>query len=212
MAIFREPTRVYVIEAFEIMRWGLRTILDSSDDIEVIGEATDVETAIPVCMHLHPDVVLLDTTLPRRESIQAIQAISDSQPDLPVLVLVCPDDQQLIEASMQSTAIGCLTKNISGQELIRAIHLARSGKSALIRYATRRRERIEPSYDELTQREQEILSLLVHGLTNRQIAERLEVSHFTIKNHVSNLLTKLGASSRTKAVTLALQQGLVQMD
>lgn len=210
--VHQQPIRVLIVEAFEIMRHGLRSILNNSNDIEVIGEASNVESALALCTSLQPDVILMDTNLADIQGLPAIQAICESQPHLQVIALVRPDKHQLMEAVMQSAAIGCLTKNVRAEELIHAIRLAAAGKPAMIWYPTHRYQPTGWLSKNLTKREQEVLKLLTRGLTNRQIAVQLEVSLFTIKNHVSKLLSKLGATSRTEAAILALQHGLVQMD
>lgn len=207
-----QPIRVLVVEAFEIMRRGLRDILDNHSDIQVIGEAIDVESALDLCMSLYPDVILMDSDLPGLDGLSAVEVICKSQTTPRVIALVSPNNYSRIKAIMQSKAIGCLTKNVTAQELIRAVCLVASGKSVMIQYSIHNHRQMALLDEVLTQREREVLTLLTHGLTNRQISEQLEVSRFTVKNHVSKLLDKLGATSRTEAATLALQNQLVQMD
>lgn len=206
-----QPVGVLIVEAFDIMQRGLRDILDNSDNIKVIADATDIESALTLCRSLHFDVVLMDADLPDSDGLTAVQILCESQPHLPIIVLIHPDCYQLTDTIMQAGALGCLTKNVSAQELIRATRKVASGKPVIIQYSSRTDQQEQPPAD-LTEREKAVLSLLVHGLTNRQIAGRLEVSRYTVKNHISHLFSKLNVTSRTEAAMVALKHGIVQID
>ncbi len=206
--------RLLIVDDFEIVRNGLKVMLAQCADIEIVGEADTGENAVTAAARLQPDVVLIDSSLPVMDVITAIQSIRQVQPQTSIVVLLCPFEFHLLRAILQSDVVGCLLKSVSNEELTQAIRRVGTGRPAfapeIVQFMLRD-GRTHP-LDELTEREREILRLVARGLTNRQIAERLEVSPFTVKNHISNLLSKLGVSSRTEAATYALQNQLVQMD
>ena len=207
------PIRVLLVDDHAVVRSGLSAFLLAFDDLELAGEASSGEEAVRLCGLLQPDVVLMDLVMPGIDGAQATRAIRQKCPAIQVIALTSFKEQELIEGAMEAGAIGYLLKNVSADELARAIREAHAGRPTLAPEATQaliqaRREPPKIGFD-LTQRELEVLALLVEGLNNRQIAERLVVSRSTIKFHVSSILSKLGVASRTEAVAVAVKEGLV---
>jgi len=160
------------------------------------------------CRELAPDVVLMDLIMPEMDGVAAIRAINAAPPRPAIIALSSFGEEQLVRAALEAGARSYLLKNVSAESLAEAIRLARAGISSLSPEASGALAgRPEPA-PELTPREREILRLLIDGDTNAEIAARLGLSLYTVKNHVRNLLGKLGVSSRTEAVSLALQRGL----
>ncbi len=205
--------RVVVVDDHAVVRSGLSAFLLAFEDLELVGEASSGAEAIRLCEQLLPDVVLMDLVMPFMDGAAATRAIRERCPQVQVLALTSFKEQDLIQDALRAGAIGYLLKNISADELAAAIRAACAGRptlapeaaQALIRAATAAPKLVV----ELTEREREILGLMVEGLNNPQIAERLVVSRSTIKFHVSNILSKLGVETRTEAVAMALQQHLL---
>jgi len=205
--------RVLVVDDHAVVRSGLATFLQAFDDFELVGEAGDGSEAVRRCAEVSPDVILMDLLMPEMDGIAATRAIRERHPDVQVIALTSFQDQGRVQAALDAGALGYLLKNVSADELARAIRSARAGRPTLapeaaqilIHAATRSPE---PGHD-LTPREREVLALMIRGLNNAQIAKRLVVNRSTAKFHVSNILTKLGVASRTEAVALALTHHLV---
>jgi NarL family two-component system response regulator LiaR len=208
------PIRVLLVDDHAVVRSGLSAFLLAFDDLELVGEAGSGEEAVRLCERLHPDVVLMDLVMPGMDGAAATKRIREHHPDVQVIALTSFKEEDLVQGAMRAGAIGYLLKNISADELADAIRKARAGRptlapeaaQALIHAATQPRK---PGYD-LTDRERDVLELMVEGLSNSEIAERLVVSSSTVKFHVSNVLSKLGVKSRTEAVALALQENLLK--
>lgn len=208
------PIRVLVVDDHKVVRGGLKAFLLSFDDLELVGEAKNGEEALRLCAHVRPDVILMDLVMPEMDGPTATRAIRDAYPDTQVIALTSFPEEELVEQALQAGAISYLLKTVEPDELADAIRAADRGQTtlapeaaqALIQAHTRPPQ---PGHD-LTERERDVLSLLVKGLTNQEIAQRLSVSANTAKFHVSNVLTKLGAASRTEAVALALEHRLVE--
>lgn len=208
-----ETIRVMLVDDHKMVRNGLATFLLVHDDLELVGEASDGEQALMIFDHVQPDVVLMDLKMPRMDGVEATRAILKRDPEARIIALTSFKEEKMIQQALDAGAIGYLLKDIDADDLANAIRAAHSGQPALaseaawfLFKASRRRQ--EPGHD-LTEREQEVLTLLVDGLTNPDIAERLFISQSTVKSHVSNILSKLDVSTRTEAVSLAFQQGLV---
>ena len=207
------PIRVLLVDDHAVVRSGLSAFLLAFDGLELVGEAGSGEEAVRLCDRLQPDVVLMDLVMPGMDGAQATRAIRDKCPTIQVIALTSFKEQELVEGAMEAGAIGYLLKNVSADELAGAIHAAHAGRPTLapeaaqaLIQATREPQKI--GFD-LTQREREVLALLVQGLNNPEIAERLVVSRSTAKFHVSSILSKLGVASRTEAVALAVKEGLL---
>ena len=207
------PIRVMLVDDHLMVRQGLATFLKIFDDLELAGEAADGEDAIRVCAEIIPDVILMDLSLPIMGGITAIQAIRKQFPQIQIIALTSFMEEELIKKALAAGAVGYLLKNVSAHELAQAIRDAHSGRATLSPEVTQVMVNIAsqppPPWHDLTAREREVMALLVEGLTNSQIAERLTVSPSTIKSHVSNILAKLGVASRTEAVALALKKHIL---
>ena len=208
-----EPIRVFLVDDHAVVRSGLSAFLLAFDELELVGEASSGEKALQLCQEIQPDVVLMDLVMPGMDGAAATHAIRERCPDTQVIALTSFKEQELVHGALEAGAIGYLLKNVSAAELADAIRAAHAGLPTLAPEATQAlmsvaREPRSPGHD-LTDREREVLRLLVEGLTNPGIADRLVVSHSTVKFHVSNILSKLGVSSRTEAVATALKHKLV---
>jgi NarL family two-component system response regulator LiaR len=208
------PIRVLIVDDHAMLRRGLRFFLSSFDDLELVAEATGGREGVSLCRVFEPDVVLMDMVMQDMDGAQATRLIREQHPSVQVIALTSFQEEDLIERALQAGAIGYLLKNVSAQDLARAIREAYAGRSTLSQEATRvlieaaRHRASQPDYG-LTERETEVLALLGAGLSNADIAERLVVSVATVKFHVRNILSKLGVASRTEAVAQALQKNLI---
>lgn len=204
--------RIMIVDDHAVVRSGLGAFLGAIPDLELIGEAEDGEQAVARARSLQPDVILMDLMMPGMDGVTATRLIREQTPSIQVLALTSFQEDDMVQNAMQAGAIGYLMKNVTTRELSAAIRAAHEGKmtlsseaaQSLVR-ATRRTSETEP----LTQREQEILKLMVEGLNNAQIAERIVVSISTVKYHISNILMKLGVDNRVAAVTMAIQKKLI---
>lgn len=207
------PIRVLLVDDHMMVRRGLATFLMVFDDLELAGEAADGGEAIQLCAQVNPDVVLMDLIMPGIDGATATHTIRQQFPEIQVIALTSFKEEQLVQNALQAGAIAYLLKDVSADELADAIRAAHAGRAtlapeaaqALVHAAT---QTPTPGFD-LTERERVVLALLIEGLNNTQIAGKLHVSPSTIKSHVSNILSKLGVSSRTEAATLALRHRLI---
>jgi NarL family two-component system response regulator LiaR len=207
--------RVMLVDDHAVVRSGLATFLMTCDDMELVGEAESGEQALARCAQAKPDVVLMDLVMPGMDGATATRQLRQRCPNAQVIVLTSFKEQELVQGALQAGAIGYLLKDVTAAELASAIRAASMGKptlapeaaQALIQAACRPAEKV--GFD-LTEREREVLALMVEGLNNNQIARRLVVSPSTAKFHVSSVLSKLGASTRTEAVAIALQNKLIK--
>ncbi len=208
-----ERIRVLIVDDHAVVRSGLASFLLAFDDLELAGEAASGEAAVALCQQGGVDVVLMDLVMPGMDGAQATAAIRQRCPQVQVIALTSFKEDDLVQRALQAGAIGYLLKNVSAEELARAIRAAKAGKPTLAPEAAQALIRAtvrppQPGHD-LTEREREVLAFMVQGLSNPEIADRLVVSRSTVKFHVSNILSKLGAASRTEAVAQALKYGLV---
>lgn len=209
-----KPIRVMLVDDHTMVRRGLATFLKVFDDLQLVGEAENGEAAIQLCAKVRPDVILMDMALPVMDGATATRAIRQQFPQVQVIVLTSFKEGELIKNALEAGAIGYLLKDVSADELVGAIRAAHAGRATLSPEAAQAlvetsNQPPTPGLD-LTEREREVLALMIEGLNNTQIAGRLTVSPSTIKSHVSNILAKLGVASRTEAVTLALRNRIVR--
>lgn len=207
------PIRVMLVEDHTMVRRGLATFLKAFDDLQLVAEAESGEIAIRRLAEVTPDVILMDIVLPQMDGVATTRAIRQQYPHVKIIALSSFKEGQLIKDVLEAGAIGYLLKDVSAAELVRAIRAAHAGRATLSPEAAQALVKLtnEPPAlgQDLTQREREVLSLMIEGLNNTQIAGRLTVSPSTIKSHVSRVLAKLGVASRTEAVTLALRNRIV---
>jgi NarL family two-component system response regulator LiaR len=212
------PIRVMIVDDHGMVRRGLATILRVRSDLLLVGEASNGQEALEVCEETQPDVILMDLVMPEMSGAEATQAIRDRCPDVQVIALTSFQERELVREALQAGAISYLLKNVSAEDLAAAIREAHAGRSTLAPEAIQvliQMESKDASYDQdlpeafgLTSREEEVLALVVEGLSNPEIAARLVVSRSTAKAHVSNILSKLGVSNRAEAIAMALQYNL----
>lgn len=214
MTDFRSPPiRVILVDDHQMVRKGLALFLKAFDDLELVGEAGSGSEAIQLCSEVLPDVVLMDLAMPGMDGVDTTRAIRKDFPQIQVIALTSFTEGNLVKNALNAGAIAYLLKDVSAEELAQAIRAAHTGQATLSPDATQalvqssNQPRV-PGQD-LTEREREVLALLVEGLNNTQIAEKLSVSPSTIKSHVSSILSKLGVANRTEAVTLAFRHNLV---
>lgn len=206
------PIRVMLVDDHSVVRSGLAAFLMAFPDLELAGEASSGEEAVNTCKETKPDVILMDLVMPGMDGAAATKAIREHCPDIQIIALTSFPEEDLVRSAIQAGAIGYLLKNVGADELADAIRAAHEGKrtlapeatEALIKQTTGEQKL---GYD-LTAREREVLELMVKGSSNQDIATELYLSHSTVKFHVSNILMKLGAATRTEAVALALQNKL----
>jgi NarL family two-component system response regulator LiaR len=202
-----------LVDDHAMVRRGLATFLMVFDDLKLVGEAESGETAIQLCAAVSPDVILMDMVMPEMDGATATRAIRKNFPQVQVIALTSFKEGELIKSALEAGAIGYLLKDVSGDQLARAIRAAASGRATLSAEAAQAlvetaNQPPTPGLD-LTEREREVLVLMIEGLNNTQIAGKLTVSPSTIKSHVSSILSKLGVASRTEAVTLALRNRII---
>jgi NarL family two-component system response regulator LiaR len=206
------PIRILLVDDHAMVRRGLATFLGVFDDLELVGEAANGEAAIQLCAQVRPDVVLMDIVMPDVDGVTATRAIRGQFPEIQVVALTSFKDKGLVQDALQAGAIGYLLKDVSADTLAEAIRAAHAGRATLSPGAAQALARAAaqpPPGHDLTERECDVLALLVQGLNNTQIADKLVVSPSTIKSHVSHILSKLGVASRTEAAALAVRHGLV---
>lgn len=208
-----QPIRVMLVDDHSMVRHGLATFLKVFDDLELAGEAASGEAAVALCGRVLPDVVLMDLMMPDMDGATATRLIRQQYPTVQVVALTSFKEESLVQSALQAGAIGYLLKDVSADELARAIRAAHLGRATLSPEAAEAlvhaaNQPPAPGHD-LTERERVVLALMVEGLNNTQIAARLVVSPSTIKTHVSHILAKLGVASRSEAVALAVRSGLV---
>ncbi len=209
-----DPIRVLIVDDHAMVRKGLLAILKNKPELELVGEARDGREAIDCCGQLKPDVVLMDLVMPELGGVAATRAIHQRWPNIRVIALTSFQEKELVQDALQAGAIGYLLKNVSGDELAEAIRQAHGGRPTLAPEAVQ--ALVQPASEattlgaDLTRREQEVLALLVKGMSNPEIAERLVISRATVKVHVSSILSKLGVASRGEAISLAIQNKLVR--
>ena len=212
----KNKIRVLIVDDHDMLREGLATFLRAFDDLKLVGEAASGVEAVRLCREHKPDVVLMDLLMPELDGVSAIQQIHLEQPQIKIIALSSFSEDELVKSALRAGATSYLLKNVSAARLAEAIRTTQSGLPTLSPEITGALIETAPAAppppaasEPLTQRELDVLRLMVAGMTNAEIAQRLKISPFTIKGHVSNILGKLGASSRTEAVAFALKNKIV---
>lgn len=202
--------RILIVEDHHVVRQGLVALINSVDDMEVVGEAADGQKGVDLHREFSPDVTIMDLRLPVLGGVEAIQAIRRNNPLARVIVLTTFDGDENIYRALQAGARGYLLKDMFGEELMDAIRVVHAGKTRIPPVVAQRlAERMSGS--DLTTRELDVLRLIVAGKSNKEIGNQLHIAEATVKTHINNLLGKLGVSDRTQAATTAIQRGLVQL-
>jgi DNA-binding NarL/FixJ family response regulator len=211
-----DPLRVLIADDHPVFRGGLRALLATNPDIEIVAEATDGTEAIAVAASEQPDVVLMDLHMPGCDGVEATRAILEADPHIAVLVLTMFDDDDSVFAAMRAGARGYLLKGTNQADIVRAVHAVGAGGAMfgpavaqrVLDYFAHARSGPAAAFPQLSDREREILDLLAQGLSNSRIAARLSISEKTVRNHVSNIFTKLAVADRAQAVVRAREAGL----
>jgi DNA-binding NarL/FixJ family response regulator len=205
-----ESVRVYLVDDHELVRRGLRGLLNATDDLEVVGEAGSAREALRDLPLHRPDVAVLDVRLPDGSGVEVCRELRSTMPELQALMLTSYDDDEALFAAIMAGAAGFLLKVVSGTDVVDAVRRVAAGQSLIDPALTTRvldRVRAAPEQDPvlgaLSEQEIKVLTLIAQGLTNRQIGRQMSLSEKTVKNYVSNILTKLGLRSRTQAAVLA---------
>ncbi len=207
------PIRVMLVDDHAVVRSGLAAFLMAFDDLEMVAEASSGEQALRYCEQYNPDVVIMDLVMPGIDGATATRKICEQHPGIKVVALTSFREDDLVQNALEAGAISYLLKNVGADELAEAVRAAHAGRAtlspeatqALIRAATRPGD---VDYD-LTPREKEVLELMAEGKSNPEMAEELVISRSTVKFHVSSILSKLDATSRTEAVSKALREKLI---
>jgi NarL family two-component system response regulator LiaR len=205
--------RVMIVDDHSVVRSGLSAFLMVVNDLELVGEAGSGEEALKKAHELQPDVILMDLKMPGMGGVAAIRALRHEEPKIKIIALTSYIDDGLVQGALQAGANGYLMKNVQADELANAIRSAAVGRMALSPEASKALSEssefpVIPAED-LTDRERDVLRLLIEGMSNNEIAERLIISPSTVKYHIGNIYTKLGVDSRAAAVSIAIQRQLV---
>jgi NarL family two-component system response regulator LiaR len=206
--------KVLLVDDHAMVRGGIKMFLKYYDGMELLGEAQDGEEALRFCENQRPDVILMDLMMPNMDGITATRMIKDKWPEIKIIALTSFDQKELVSGALKAGASGYLLKNSSAEELAEAIRMANNGQSVLSTRATQSLVSdslpiAETKTFNLTEKEMEILSLMVQGATNKEISEKLVLGVSTIKFHVSNILSKLGVETRTEAATIAMKNNII---
>jgi DNA-binding NarL/FixJ family response regulator len=214
--------KIMLAEDHVLVREGTKEMLDREEDIGVVAEAGDGEEAVRLAREIDLDIVIMDIALPKLNGIEATKQIKENSPSTAVLVLTAYDDDEYVFALLEAGAAGYLLKDVSSDELVGAIRAVHAGESMLHPTIARKvvdrfsqhagEGREDAPLEELTEREIEVLQLAGKGITNREVADRLSISHRTVQAHLSHIFNKLGVGSRTEAVVYALRTGLLTFD
>ncbi|HEV8420438.1 MAG TPA: response regulator transcription factor [Actinomycetota bacterium] len=206
--------RVLIVDDHPVTRDGLRSALSTSDDVQVVGEATNGEEAVEAVKELSPEVVFMDVRMPGMDGLEATRVIRDIAPDTKVILFTIEESRAAIADAIRAGVSGYLLKDVSASELIQAARLALEGKAVI--HPTLTRAFIEeiqyvetPRETPLSRRESQILQKVAYGATTKEVAHDLNISPHTVKTHLERIFEKLGANDRAQAVAIALRKGLV---
>jgi NarL family two-component system response regulator LiaR len=210
------PIRVLIADDHSMVRAGLATFIKVKPDLDLVGEARNGDEALRLCEQIQPDVILMDLVMPRLDGVAATRVIRERWPQVQIIALTSFKDKEMVHDALRAGAISYLLKDVSVDELAEAIRAAHAGRPTLAPEATQALIEVARAADrgpapghDLTPREREVLALIVEGLNNPQIAERLVISVTTVRSHASSIFSKLGVSNRAEAITLALRNKLV---
>ncbi len=212
--------KVLIADDHAIVREGVRMILAKERDLEVVGEAGDGRQALDLVDRLHPDVVIMDLSMPGMGGIEATKHVKERHPAVNVLALTMHEDESYVFQLLRAGASGYVLKRAAAQDLVQAVRAAARGEAFLYPSIARKvvedyLKRVEQGeererYDGLTEREREVLTLIAQGLTNQQIAQKLYISIKTVQTHRAHILEKLGLHDRTELVRYAIRKGLIE--
>ena len=210
-----QSIRVMLVDDHNVVRSGMTAFLRAYDDLELVGEARNGLEALNLCRKKRPDVILMDLMMPEMDGIAATRAILQEYPEIKIIAMTSFEEEELVHGVLAAGAISYLLKNVTSDELATAIRAASAGKSTLSPEAARAliqatRTTKQPLFD-LTEREREVLNLVVQGNSNQHIAEALVISLSTVKAHISNILSKLQVTSRAEAIAYAVKHKLVSL-
>ena len=210
-----QTIQVMLVDDHNVVRSGLATFLKAYDDLKLVGEAKNGLEALNLCRKKKPDVILMDLMMPVMDGIAATRAILADYPEIKIIAMTSFEEEELVQGVLAAGAISYLLKNVSSDELAAAIRAAFLGRSTLspeaataLIHATRPTK--QPSFD-LTEREREVLNLVVQGHSNQQIADAMVITVATVKAHISNILSKMEVSSRTEAIAYAIKHKIVTL-
>ena len=215
-----EKIKVLIVDDHQVVRQGLRTFLELQDDILIVGEAGDGQTAVEMVNQVHPDVVLMDLVMPRLDGITATRQIKASGASAKVIALTSFTEDDKVFPAIQAGASSYLLKDVSADALVEAVRAAYRGEARLHPDIARKlMEQVahqtgttgEAPMEQLTEREGEVIRLVARGLSNHEIAQELVISEKTVKTHISNILGKLGLSDSTQLAIYAIKHGLVDI-
>ena len=214
--------RILLAEDHALVRHGTRELLEQQEDLEVVAEACDGQEAVQLALKEHPDVVIMDFSMPKLNGIEATRRIKSVAPGIAILVLTAYDSEQYVFAFLEAGAAGYLLKDISVDRLIDAVRAVHAGESVLHPAITRKViNRFSTSHagpgardglEHITERELEVLGLAAKGMSNRLISRELSISVRTVRTHLSNVFNKMGVGSRTEAVMYGLRKGLITLE
>jgi NarL family two-component system response regulator LiaR len=210
-----QTIRVMLVDDHNVVRSGLATFLRAYEDLELVGEAKNGLEAVKMCQKVKPEVILMDLVMPEMDGIAATRAILTENPEIKIIAMTSFEEEGLVQGVLAAGAISYLLKNVTADELVNAIRAAKLGRSTLSPEAAKvliqaTRPAYHPTFD-LTERETEVLQLVVNGYSNQQIADALVITLATVKAHISNILSKLQVSSRAEAIAYAIKHKLVSL-
>jgi two-component system, NarL family, response regulator LiaR len=210
-----QTIKVMLVDDHNVVRSGLATFLRAYDDLELVGEARNGLEAVNLCRQKKPEVILMDLMMPEMDGIAATRAILQDSPEIKIIAMTSFEEEELVQGVLAAGAISYLLKNVTADELVTAIRAASAGKSTLSPEAAQAlihatRPEAHP-WSDLTEREMEVLNLVVQGKSNQQIAEAMFLSLATVKAHVGNILSKLQVSSRAEAIAYAIKHKIVSL-
>lgn len=208
-----KPIRIIIVDDHDVVRQGLAVLIESFGDLTLVGQASNGEDGIRLCLEQQPDILLTDLSMPGINGVAVIETVRKQCPDTQIVALTNFKEEDMVYAALQAGATSYLLKNVTVDELANALRSAYHGRSTLAQEAAQVLVKMTtrpPSLGfDLTEREREVLALITQGMNNREIADRLTISRSTVKNHVSNIFSKLNVSNRAEAVALAVQNHLV---